>query len=72
MSAQNCSALLVRLSRVASAGAPVLTLVLLSAAFELYSRRLGLSDFKREIERRIKREKVKDFYSLWNRPYNFF
>lgn len=43
-----------------------------SAAFELYSKRLRLSNFKREVQRFIKKEKQKDFFSLWNRPYNFF
>lgn len=43
-----------------------------SAALELYSDRLGLSTFKSDTEKHIKPEKIKDFHSLWNRPYNFF
>lgn len=42
------------------------------AAFELYSLRLGLSDFKENIQQYIKPEKYKDFIRLWNKPYNFF
>lgn len=43
-----------------------------AAALELYSDRLGLSDFKKSLENDIKPEKVKEFHSLWNKPYNFF
>lgn len=43
-----------------------------SAAFEIYTKRLGLSTFKDDVKKYIKPEKANDFISLWNKPYNFF
>lgn len=43
-----------------------------SAAFEIYTKRLGLSSFKNDVVKYIKLEKAKEYISLWNKPYNFF
>jgi len=42
------------------------------AAFELYTKRLKLIDFKSSMLAVLKPDKYKEFIDLWNRPYNFF
>jgi len=42
------------------------------AAFELYTKRLGLSSFENDIEKYIKQDKIGQFRALWNKPYNYF
>jgi hypothetical protein len=42
------------------------------AAFEIYTKRLGLTSFEEDIKKYVKPEKAREFISLWNKPYNYF
>lgn len=42
------------------------------AAFEIYTKRLRLVNFKSSMQQVLKPERYKEFIDLWNKPYNFF
>jgi hypothetical protein len=42
------------------------------AAFELYTKRLGQSAFNEDVKKYLKPDKHKEFFSLWNKYYNYF
>jgi hypothetical protein len=43
-----------------------------AAAAELYTQSLGMGNYKKETEKRLKLEKRKDFWDAVNKPNNFF